>query len=129
MTRLNNDPSQFADEAIDGFMAAHRESVGRVAGGVVRAVGSAAGQVAVVIGGGSGHYPAFAGLVGPGLAAGAALGNVFASPSTNKALLRRTGRARPHAEKSLGTPDAGAVSLSLVVAAVATLWRSHMAAS
>ena len=84
MTRLYNDPSHFADEAIDGFVAAHRESVGRVAGGVVRAVGSAAGQVAVVIGGGSGHYPAFAGLVGPGLAAGAALGNVFASPSTNQ---------------------------------------------
>ena len=66
MTRLYNDPSQFADEAIDGFVAAHREWVGRVAGGVVRAVGSPAGQVAVVIGGGSGHYPAFAGLVGPG---------------------------------------------------------------
>jgi dihydroxyacetone kinase len=56
MTRLYNDPGQFADE-IDGFVAAHRESVGRVAGGVVRAVGSAAGLVAVVIGGGSGHYP------------------------------------------------------------------------
>ena len=84
MTRLYNDPSHFADEAIDGFVAAHRESVGRVAGGVVRAVGSPVGQVAVVIGGGSGHYPAFAGLVGPGMAAGAALGNVFASPSTNQ---------------------------------------------
>ena len=84
MTRLYNDPSHFADEAIDGFVAAHRESVGRVAGGVVRAVGSPAGQVAVVIGGGSGHYPAFAGLIGPGMAAGAALGNVFASPSTNQ---------------------------------------------
>ncbi len=30
---------------------------------------------------GSGHYPAFAGLVGPGLAHAAAMGNVFASPS------------------------------------------------
>jgi dihydroxyacetone kinase len=84
MTRLYNDPSHFADEAIDGFVAANRESVGRVAGGVLRAVGSPVGQVAVVIGGGSGHYPAFAGLVGPGMAAGAALGNVFASPSTNQ---------------------------------------------
>jgi dihydroxyacetone kinase len=81
---LYNDPSHFADEAIDGFVAANRESVGRVAGGVLRAVGSPVGQVAVVIGGGSGHYPAFAGLVGPGMAAGAALGNVFASPSTNQ---------------------------------------------
>ena len=30
MTRLYNDPSHFADEAIDGFGVAHRESVGRV---------------------------------------------------------------------------------------------------
>ena len=42
------------------------------------------GQVAVVIGGGSGHYPAFGGLVGPGLAHGAAMGNLFASPSTQQ---------------------------------------------
>jgi dihydroxyacetone kinase len=28
------------------------------------------------------------------------------------------GRARPHAEKSLGTPDAGAVSMALIVRAV-----------
>ena len=66
MTRLYNDPGQFADEAIDGFVAAHRESVGQVAGGVVRAVGSAAGQVAVVIGGGSGHYPIRARPTGTG---------------------------------------------------------------
>jgi dihydroxyacetone kinase len=46
-----------------------------------------------------------------------------------KNLMPRTGRARPHAEKSLGTPDAGAVSLSLVVAAVSTLWCSHIAAT
>lgn len=36
MTRLYN-PSHFAHEAIDGFVAAHREWVGRVAGGVVSA--------------------------------------------------------------------------------------------
>jgi dihydroxyacetone kinase len=35
-------------------------------------------------------------------------------------LLPRMGRARPHAEKSLGTPDAGAVSLALVVRAIHT---------
>lgn len=28
------------------------------------------------------------------------------------------GRARPHAEKSLGTPDAGAVSMALIVRAI-----------
>ena len=36
------------------------------------------------IGGGSGHYPAFGGLVGQGLAHGAAMGNLFASPSTQQ---------------------------------------------
>jgi dihydroxyacetone kinase len=34
-------------------------------------------------------------------------------------LLPKMGRARPHAEKSLGTPDAGAHSLALIADAVA----------
>lgn len=37
-----------------------------------------------MVGGGSGHYPAFAGLVGQGLAHGAAMGNLFASPSAQQ---------------------------------------------
>lgn len=84
MTRLWNDPADFADEMIAGFVAANERYVRRVSGGVVRSTGSPAGQVAVVIGGGSGHYPAFGGLVGPGLAHGAAMGNLFASPSTQQ---------------------------------------------
>jgi dihydroxyacetone kinase len=84
MTRLWNDPADFADEMIDGFVAAHGRYVRRVPGGVVRSTRVPAGQVAVVIGGGSGHYPAFGGLVGPGLAHGAAMGNLFASPSTQQ---------------------------------------------
>jgi len=84
VARLTNDPARFADEVADGFAAAHRDRVRRVPGGVVRAEPAARGTVAVVIGGGSGHYPAFAGLVGPGLAAGAVMGNVFASPSAQQ---------------------------------------------
>jgi dihydroxyacetone kinase len=42
------------------------------------------GQVVLVIGGGSGHYPAFGGLVGQGMAHGAAIGNIFASPSAQQ---------------------------------------------
>ncbi|AXG82095.1 dihydroxyacetone kinase family protein [Streptomyces paludis] len=84
MTRLFNDPAAFADEALEGFALAHRRWVRPVTGGVVRSTPGAAGQVAVVIGGGSGHYPAFSGLVGPGLAHGAAVGNVFASPSARQ---------------------------------------------
>ena len=44
------------------------------------------GKVAVVVGGGSGHYPAFCGVVGTGFADGAVVGNVFTSPSTQDAL-------------------------------------------
>jgi dihydroxyacetone kinase len=43
------------------------------------------GKVAVVIGGGSGHYPAFCGTVGPGFADGAVVGNIFTSPSSEEA--------------------------------------------
>lgn len=84
MTRLFNDPASFADEMLDGFVAAHANLVRRVPGGVVRTSPAPAGKVAVVVGGGSGHYPAFAGLVGPGMADGAALGNIFASPSARQ---------------------------------------------
>jgi dihydroxyacetone kinase len=84
MTRLFNEPAAFADEMIEGFVAANSRWVRRVPGGVVRASGTPQGQVAVVTGGGSGHYPAFGGLVGRGLAAGAAMGNLFASPSAQQ---------------------------------------------
>lgn len=84
MTRLWNDPADFAEEMIDGFVAANAAHVRRVPGGVVRRAQTQPGQVAVVIGGGSGHYPAFGGLVGTGLAHGAAMGNLFASPSTQQ---------------------------------------------
>lgn len=81
---FSEDPAAFADEAIAGFVAVNGDRVMRVEGGVVRAEQSKPGEVAVVIGGGSGHYPAFAGLVGSGLATAAACGNVFASPSFNQ---------------------------------------------
>ncbi|MGO3031947.1 MAG: dihydroxyacetone kinase family protein, partial [Microbacterium gubbeenense] len=84
MTRLWNDPADFADEMIDGFVAANGRYVRRVSGGVARSTKTPEGQVALVVGGGSGHYPAFGGLVGPGLAHGAAMGNLFASPSTQQ---------------------------------------------
>ena len=80
MTRIFDDPAGFSDEALDGFAALHQRHVDRIDGGVVRSTQMAPGQVSVVIGGGSGHYPAFAGLVGPGLGAAAVCGNIFASP-------------------------------------------------
>jgi dihydroxyacetone kinase len=84
MTRLWNEPADFADEMLDGFVRANQRWVRKVIGGVSRSTRSAEAEVAVVIGGGSGHYPAFGGLVGPGLAHGAAMGNLFASPSAHQ---------------------------------------------
>jgi dihydroxyacetone kinase len=84
MTQIFDNPADFADEALDGFVAANRGYVARVDGGVVRSTEVPAGQVALVIGGGSGHYPAFAGLVGAGLATASACGNMFASPAAGQ---------------------------------------------
>ncbi|WP_298860362.1 dihydroxyacetone kinase family protein [uncultured Microbacterium sp.] len=84
MSFILNDAASFADESATGFVTAHADTVRRVTGGVARRAATPDGQVAVVIGGGSGHYPAFAGLVGPGLAHAAAMGNIFASPSTQQ---------------------------------------------
>ena len=84
MTLLFNDPASFVDEMVEGFVAANGRWVRSVAGGVVRRHPPSEPTVAVVIGGGSGHYPAFSGLVGSGLAHGAVIGNVFASPSADQ---------------------------------------------
>ncbi|MCP9776400.1 MULTISPECIES: dihydroxyacetone kinase family protein [unclassified Cyanobium] len=86
MSYLPTDASDFASKAIDGFVAAHPRHVQRIDGGVIRIAPIPCGQVGVVVGGGSGHYPAFAGLVGRGLAAGAACGNIFASPSAGQVM-------------------------------------------
>ncbi|MEU1089452.1 dihydroxyacetone kinase family protein [Streptomyces sp. NPDC005576] len=85
MTRLFDDPDRFSEDQLRGFAAAYPEHVTVVPGGVVRTRAQAEGRVAVVVGGGSGHYPAFSGLVGEGLAAGAVVGNIFTSPSARQA--------------------------------------------
>lgn len=84
MAYLFNNPLDFAEELTEGLAAAYPRWIRQVPGGVVRSNGTAPGNVAVITGGGSGHYPAFAGLVGPGLAHGAAMGNIFASPSAQQ---------------------------------------------
>ena len=86
MTRVFGDPETFVDDALEGFARAHSDLVRRVDGGIARARPLESGRVAVIVGGGSGHYPAFAGLVGPGLAAGAVCGNIFSSPSARQAV-------------------------------------------
>lgn len=85
MTMIYNDPAEFTDEAVTGFVDLYSDRVHRVEGGVVRAQRPRQPKVAVLVGGGSGHYPAFAGVVGPGFADGAIIGNLFTSPSIAQA--------------------------------------------
>ena len=86
MAHVHNEPTDFYKEMTDGFVLAYSRYVERVPGasGVMRRGGPVAGKVSVVIGGGSGHYPAFCGTVGPGFADGAVIGDIFTSPSTEQ---------------------------------------------
>lgn len=82
--KLINAPEDLIAEAIEGMVAAHPDMLtveGATGRAVVAVDGPREGKVGIVIGGGSGHEPAFAGYVGRGLADAAAVGNVFASPS------------------------------------------------
>ena len=83
MTCIHDDPEVFATTALAWFASAYAGQVRLIAGGVVRATATPQGKVALVVGGGSGHYPAFAGFVGPGMADAAVAGDVFASPSAH----------------------------------------------
>jgi dihydroxyacetone kinase len=94
MTRLVNDPVNFPDELVDGFIRANSRYVTKVYGGVVRATKSKPGKVTIITGGGLGHYPGFMGWVGPGLVDGAVTGKVFASPSASQA--RSVAKAADH---------------------------------
>ncbi|MBV8472800.1 MAG: dihydroxyacetone kinase subunit DhaK, partial [Hyphomicrobiales bacterium] len=90
MTFVHDEPESFAATALRGFASAYGRYVTLAPGGVLRAAPGPAGKVAIVVGGGSGHYPAFAGYVGAGLADAAVAGDIFASPSTRA--IARIGR-------------------------------------
>ncbi len=83
MKRMLNEASAFREEMIAGYTSAYGRYLQRVPGasGVMANGTPAPGRVAVVVGGGSGHYPAFYGLVGQGLASAAVIGDIFTSPS------------------------------------------------
>jgi dihydroxyacetone kinase len=84
-----NDSETYVDEMLDGIIRAHPDQL-RFAGGEKRAIMRADApvhdKVSIVTGGGSGHLPVFMGYVGKGLLDGAAIGNVFASPSVSQIL-------------------------------------------
>lgn len=86
MTHVHNGAETFKADIIRGFALAHADRVTRIEGasGFRRADGPLAGKTAVVIGGGSGHFPSYNGVVGPGFADGCVLGDIFASPSAEQ---------------------------------------------
>lgn len=82
-----NDPADTVDEMIEALARTRPVRVSRTAGvrSVVRTDADET-TVAVVSGGGSGHEPAHAGLVGDGLLSAAVCGDFFASPSVEAVL-------------------------------------------
>lgn len=86
MKKVINNPDNVVNEMVEGFIAAFGNDYKKVqnTNGVV--IKNMPNRVAVVTGGGSGHEPLFIGMVGEGLADGAAIGNVFAAPTPNTVL-------------------------------------------
>lgn len=77
-----NDPKQFREEMLKGYTSAYSDYVVEVSGGVAKATELRDNKIAVINGGGSGHYPAFCGIIGEGFMDATVVGNVFTSPST-----------------------------------------------
>src|SRR3954471_17324228 len=89
MKKLINDPRHVVREMLEGLVDLQPGlALLRDENVVVRAdlPESKNRPVAVLAGGGSGHEPAHAGYVGPGLLAGAIAGDVFTSPSVDAVL-------------------------------------------
>jgi dihydroxyacetone kinase len=89
MKTFYNQSDDYVDEMLDGILKANPDQLTTAAGesrAIMRADAPVKDKVAIVTGGGSGHLPVFMGYVGRGMLDGAAIGNVFASPSANQML-------------------------------------------
>ena len=89
MKTFYNEADDYVDEMLDGIVKAHPDLLKFVEGekrAILRADAPVKDKVSILSGGGSGHLPVFMGYVGRGLIDGAAIGNVFASPSMNQML-------------------------------------------
>ncbi len=90
MTQFINAKENLVTEAIDGLLATSGNSLCRLDGyphiKVVYRRDWDKSKVALISGGGSGHEPAHAGFVGPGMLTAAVCGEVFASPSVDAVL-------------------------------------------
>jgi dihydroxyacetone kinase-like protein len=87
MRKIINRPENFVDEMMDGILAAYGGRLKFLNGDrriLLSACPHKEGKVGIVTAGGSGHLPLFLGYVGQGMLDGCAIGNVFASPSSQK---------------------------------------------
>lgn len=83
MKKLINNPERVVEEMIEGYVKAYPSYVKTIEENdrsIITAKETPAGKVGILVGGGSGHEPAFMGYIGAGMADGAAVGNIFASP-------------------------------------------------
>lgn len=86
MKKIINSGATVVTEMIDGYVKAYPRYFERLTNdeGEINAIAwknRSKDKVALVIGGGSGHEPLFAGLCGEGMADAAIMGNIFAAPN------------------------------------------------
>src|SRR5699024_5240521 len=84
MKKMINNPDDVIDELMAGYLIAYPEYIKRSnlhQRELICKIRRPNRIVSVLIGGGSGHEPAYIGYVGQGMADGVAIGNIFASPS------------------------------------------------
>lgn len=83
MKKLMNNPEIVVEDMLEGYISAHSDYVKMLEGesrAIITNRKTGENKVGILIGGGSGHEPAFLGYVGEGMADGVAIGNIFASP-------------------------------------------------
>lgn len=87
MKKIINSPENFVQETMEGIICAYGDKV-KLLNDDYRVLLSNYptndGKVGIVTAGGSGHLPVFLGYVGKGLLDGCAVGEVFASPASEK---------------------------------------------
>ncbi|MBY0165450.1 dihydroxyacetone kinase subunit DhaK [Cytobacillus firmus] len=81
MKKIMNKPETLVREMCNGLVLAHPELAFDPKYKVISKKEINQGKVTLISGGGSGHEPAHAGFVGPGMLDAAVCGDVFASPS------------------------------------------------
>jgi phosphoenolpyruvate---glycerone phosphotransferase subunit DhaK len=78
--KLINNPNHCADELFDGLVFAYDGKARRVGKRSIVMNNLRPDAPALLVGGGAGHEPIYHGLIGKGMADGAAVGEIFAAP-------------------------------------------------